>query len=491
MSFLEKLRTELNRTQTENGDRAYKTTFNACLDFFALAGAARNTPEDKLIRLFYNAYATEPLTALKLLFYLRDIRGGLGERKAFRTIALALAENNDDNLRANLALFSEYGRWDDLVYLLSSAFDVKKTCFYYDDILKIIKAQLAEDYDGDYPSLLAKWLPSENASAPNTKQLAKVVKEGLNLTSKEYRKLLSHLRKRINIVERLISSKQWQEVKYESVPSKAMMNYKDAFLRHDKVRYEKYLDSVEKGEKKINAATLFPYEIYTQVTSRPSENRTLETQWKALPNYVQGGQNAIVVADVSGSMEGTPMAVSVSLALYFAERNNGVFRDTFMTFSSTPQLIEIKGDTLYKKFKCIDTSEWEYSTNLRAIFETILAAAVSGEVKQSELPSTIYIISDMHFDAATSGDNSSTYEWAEKAFTEKGYELPHIVFWNVDARGNDQVPIVPKNKHVSLVSGLSPIIFKYVVENKTAEELMKEVVESERYNKIMMQINLK
>lgn len=485
MSFLEKLRTELNSVSTENGDKAYKTTFNACLDFFALAGAARNTPGEKLIRLFYKAYMKEPLTALKLLFYLRDIRGGLGERNAFRVITSALAEDNDKNLRNNLSLFAEYGRWDDLIFLLTVVDNKNSEC-YYNDIIKIIKDKLTEDYEGEYPSLLAKWLPSENATSTKTKQLGGIVRAGLKLSAKEYRKLLSHLRGKIRVVEKLISSKKWQEVNYESVPSKAMMNYKEAFLRHDKDRYKKYLDSVESGEKKINAATLFPYEIYTKVISTSKQDRTLEAQWKALPDYTQPGQNAIVVADVSGSMQGLPMSVSVSLALYFAERNTGFFKDCFMTFSERPQLIEIGSGSLHHKFKCIDTVAWGYNTDLRAVFMTILDAAIKHNVKQEELPKTIYIISDMQFDAATPKDDNSTYEWAEREFADNGYELPHVVFWNVDARGNDQVPIVPRNKHISLVSGLSPVIFKYVVENKTAEQLMKEVIEAERYRAVKL-----
>jgi hypothetical protein len=469
--FLAQMKQELNKTETENKDTSFHSTGSSCLDFFALAGAVRSRTETDIKSMFYRAWNEDSLTALKLLFYFRDVRGGQGERRTFRIIFKDLANNYPDVMRKNLILVPEYGRWDDLLELIGTPLQ--------QDMVEIIKSQLSKDLMTDRPSILGKWLPSENTSSPLTVKKARFLINALGETPKAYRKLLTDLRRKIMIVETQMSHNEWTAIAYERVPSRASMLYRKAFGKHDQVRYGEYIKATLSGEKKINTSVLYPYEIYEKVHGNDA---TLESLWKNLPDYVQKEENALVMADVSGSMIGQPMAVSISLALYFAERNKGKFANHFMTFSESPQLIEVTGNTLYSKFQSIQRSQWGMNTNLGLAFQKILDVAVTNRVPASELPSRLYIISDMQFDQCVRGE--STYQTYKRKFEENGYKIPQVVFWNVSARST-QVPSV-KGENTVLVSGLSPVLFKQILQNKSAEEVMKDIINAERYSKVVI-----
>jgi hypothetical protein len=278
-----------------------------------------------------------------------------------------------------------------------------------------------------------------------------------------------------------MSAKNWEQIDYSVVPSQAARIYKDAFKKHDDVRYSKFIEKAEKGEVEIKAGTLYPYQIYK--TAHEKYSRTLEALWNQLPDYTLG-KNGIVVADVSGSMSGEPMSVSVSLALYFADRNKGQFKDHFITFSGSPKLQRITGTNLLDRMNSIETSEWEGNTNLQAVFDLILNTAVKNKVEQEELPSTIYIISDMEFDYCC--DTRTNFELIKEKYDRAGYKMPALVFWNVDARSGKNLPAQKNEQGVALVSGFSPVIFKFVLENKTPEEVMLDTINSERYAKIVI-----
>ena len=477
--MLKELKAEFNKTVTENGDKAYKSTESGLLDFFSSAGAMRASSDQDVLKKFVFAWDEDPTLALKALFYFRDIRGGQGERRLFRTILNYLGDNHADRLKPLVKLIPEYGRWDDLLVLLNTKVE--------DEVVAAIEEQLREDVESEKPSLLAKWLPSENTSSKTTKLHAKYLIKKLGLNSRVYRKTLSKLRATINVLERTMSAKEWKAIEYDKIPSKAGMRYRTAFFRNDQERYEAFLQSVEKGEKKINSGTLYPYEIYNQVTRSSANDRTLDEMWKALPNYVKEGENALVMADVSGSMHGDPMAVSVSLALYFAERNKGPFANHFMTFSGEPDLVEIKGSNIYEKMSFIQRSHWEMNTNIERAFNTILKTAVEANVGQEDLPKRLYIISDMQFDgrgwgATVSGRDKSSFERARAAFASHGYALPEIVFWNV--RDTDNKPVTKNDVGVQLVSGLSPTLFKQITSGLSATDLMLEILNGERYEPI-------
>ncbi len=463
-----------NAQYTENGAVTNRSTLNPLLDLFAMGAAARGRD---ITHLFADAMRVDHVLAIKALFYIRDVRGGQGERNTFRSLLDWLYKNDNKSFTRIVRLVPEYGRWDDIIKYVD-----------HDEVANLVDATLERDmqdmYAGKPISLLAKWMPSENASSKVTRRLARKWMTSLGITAKQYREMLSNLRSYLNIVERYMSSGEWTGIKYAAVPSKAMANYRKAFSKHDATGFVAYLESVKKGEKKINASALFPYELFEKLLQSRggSDRNTLELQWNALPNYVEDDDSsAIVVADVSGSMSGRPMAVSVSLALYFAERSKGPFKDTFITFSNRPAFHKIVGNTIYDKMMNIKRADWDMNTNFQAVFDLILSTAIRYNLKDADLPRKIFVVSDMEFDSA--GPNTN-FETIKRKYANAGYEMPQLVFWNVNSR-KDNVPAV-EGDNVFLVSGCSPSIFKNALNSRATkpEDLMLEVLNSPRYDAV-------
>lgn len=475
-NFLDELQKGTNKTHTENGAVTNKSTLNANLDFFSLSGAMRSNVASA-VNLFEKAYYTDPQIAIRTLFYLRDIRGGQGERDIFRVCFNKLIDLSSDHATKVVKHIAEYGRWDDVVELLPGKLGSLA--------VDIIREQFAKDSqdmkDNKSISLMAKWLPSGNATNKRRRELAKSLAKELKLVSNSdnltpYRKDVSRLRKYIKLLEQQMSTKQWSEIDYSKLPSQAHRKHVKAFKRHDEARYTEFLSKVEKGEAKLNAGTLYTYEVFDAVSA--GNLQAANAMWKSLPDFTNGN-DALVVADVSGSMNGRPMSVSVSLALYYAEHNKGTFHNKFMTFSARPQLVDVTGNTLADKLRMIQNAYWDMNTDLEAVFATILNAAVASGSKGDDLPKVIYIISDMEFDQCVVADES-VFDRAKNAFIQNGMTLPHVVFWNVSAR-NEQAPATKFDNNVTLISGLSQSTFQYAVGGKNPEELMLEVVNSERY----------
>lgn len=465
--FLDAMFVETSKGRTENGAVTFTRSGSGLLDFFAQAGAMRKNP-DTALDLFKKAYAENRQSAVRILFYLRDVRGGQGERDLFRAGLEWLGTTYPEVFDAIVKYIPEYGRWDDAFFDAVSA-------------IELVKIQLGKDEDSETPSLLAKWLPTINTKNKPTRAKARFFAKKLGLTEIQYRVLVRDIRKKIKLVEQEMSSNKWDKINYSAVPSQAARIYKNAFKKHDEVRYDQFITKAETSEVKINAGTLYPYQIYKSAQSDYS--KTLEALWNQLPDYTDG-RNGIVVADVSGSMSGDPISVSVSLALYFADRNKGAFKDHFISFSARPVLQKITGTTLLDKMNSIEQSEWDMNTDLQAVFDLILATAVKNVCTQDEVPSTIYIISDMEFDAAC--ETHTNFEVIKAKYEKAGYEMPTLVFWNVDARSGKNVPVQKNEKNVALVSGFSPSVFKMVLENKTPEEVMLDTINSPRYEQIVL-----
>lgn len=479
MSFSDLLREDSKWTITENGADCKKTTGSALLDLFATIGALRTRSEDEIQRLFALAYDENPLYAARMLFYARDIREGLGERRTFRVILPYLAKLNPEVVAKNIKYIGEYGRFDDLYCLINTP--VEKEMWQY------VKTQLMKDKDdminGKPISLLAKWLKSADASSQNTRKLGIYTAKSLGMSVYEYKRLVRSLRKHTDITERKMSANEWDNINYSSVPSRAMMIYRNAFMKHDEKRFNQYLDDVSQGNAKINTRTLYPYDIVEKILYSRENSQVLETQWNNLPNYVDEECNVLVMADVSGSMNGRPMATSVGLALYFAERNKGAYHNLFMTFSGTPEIVEIKGKTLYDKIIFISQANWAMNTNLEAALFKILEIAKENNCSQDEIPKSLIIISDMEIDSCTQQRNKELfYDYAARVYKENGYEIPNIVFWNVDSR-HDTFHADKGRKGVQLVSGQSASTFRNVINaiSKTPEELMYMILDSDRY----------
>ena len=487
--FAKAARKESVYVRTENGAAALNSTSDARLDLFGVIGALRGADQARIERLFSEAYRADPLFATKIAFYARDIRGGLGERETFRTIMRYMAQMHPEALRPNLDLIGVYGRYDDLYCLIGTPLE--------EEMWAAMKAQFEEDRrnleNGMTVSLLAKWIKTADASSAKTRELGILTARKLGYTVYEFKRIVRALRRRIGVIETLMTEGRWNEIRYPEVPSRAMMIYRDAFRRHDGERYEQFVNRAVAGREKIHAGTLYPYDIVEKVAPRLGNyfaasalntDPALEAQWRQLPDYVEPGTNALVIADTSGSMTGRPMATSVGLAVYFAERNRGAYHNLFMSFSGTSRIQVLRGETLAQKIDSINMNDWSGSTNLRAAFEHVLEIAIRNHVPQSEMPKSLIVISDMEIDYC--GDRDWTfYERMEEMFRMNGYIIPNIIFWNVASR-HDIFHADRNRKGVQLASGQSAAVFRQVMQTvgMNPVEAMEKIINSERYQAI-------
>ena len=485
---------DANATTTENGGFAISTTLDPVLDLFASIGSMRSRTEDEIIEIFEKAYACNPLLTIKCVFYARDIRGGLGERRTFRILLKHMAEEYPDVVRLNMSLIDDYGRYDDLYELIDTPVENEMWTF--------VKERLIVDIDemkkGHPVSLLAKWLKTADASSVKTRQLGIYTAKKLGYSVYEYKRILRSLRHYLKIVETKMTANEWDNIDYSEVPSRAAMIYRNAFAKHDENRYNQYIEDVKSGKEQIHAATLYPYDILEQyanpfvrhLTLCRHVDDTIEELWKALPWYVDEKSNMLVMADVSGSMNGRPMATSVGLAIYFAERNHGFFENMFMTFSRKPSVVAIEGKTLLDKINAVFDAGVGYDTNIEAAFERLLYLATRYSVPQEDMPSAIIIISDMEFNEISDHGITSMlfYDDMKERYEECGYTIPHIVFWNVAAR-HSVFHATSDTAGVSMISGSSISSFKFLIDaikGTTPTELMLQVLNSERYMPVVM-----
>ena len=513
--FANAFRNVSNLTETENGHAAASTTNSAVLDLYGQIGAIRDRDENDILDLFKKAIREDKLLAAKTMFYGRDCRGGTGERKVFRTMLKWAADNEPDILRKNLRLIPEFGRWDDLYALVGTELE--------DEMFRFMQEQLMDDIHEmscHRPiSLLAKWLKSVNASSEETKGLGKLTCKKLGFVNEKwYRKTLSEMRAYIDIVERKMSAGEWSEIDYEKVPSKAGLIYRKAFKKHDETRYNEYISSVEKGEKKINVAMNTPQDlVHAYVDQRcyhmgfKQLDPTIEAMWKNQPDYIHSDENVICMVDTSGSMYGRPIEVSTGLGMYFAQKNRGDFHNLFMTFESEPHFVSlVEGDSFLDNLKRTFEADWGGSTDLNKACKTLLQFAKNNNVPQADMPTRLIIISDMEIDAATGNYSYSRaryFGFGEEVelkiarsdilhidelramYEQAGYKMPQVIYWNVESRHNhfqtsSDIP------GTMLASGSSPKVFEAVMAMKDYEatpyDAMLEVLNGERYSAVQV-----
>ena len=490
---------------TENGAFAYNTTNQGdLLDLFSQIGALRPRSECEIEQKFAAAFSEDKLLATKMLFYAGDIRqGGLGERRTFRICLHWLAENQPAIVRKNLELIPYFNRFDSLFVLVGTECESQMWELIAKTLLEDTRAMKSSRNGKHVPaSLLAKWMPSENTSSAKTRAMATKAIRELGLKPREYRKMLSALRKHINVTERMMSAGEWGAIDYAKVPSYAMHNYGSAFAKHDHERFDAYLKSVNKGEAKIHAGVLYPYDLVEKYLKHsdyrvPGEycgdcwvardaDAVVEAQWKAMPNYLTKPVNAVVMADVSGSMSGRPMATSIGLAIYFAQRNTGWYHNQYMTFTSEPKFINIKeGATLRDCVKQVAKAGVGYSTNLEKAFLAILNTAVQNKVPVNEMPETLVVISDMEIDKYMCPGRHWDFLTKMKAlYAAHGYTLPRIILWNVNARKDT---VLSQDENTLFVSGQSASVFKQICQNldgMTAYDLMIQTLNGPAYDKV-------
>ena len=511
-TFLNQMTKDNNITRTENGGVTRKSTESKVLDMFAVGGAYRTRSDEDVILLFKNAFEEDRLLAMKCLFYLRDIRGGQGERRFFRTAFRWLCNEYPQVAKENLENVSEYGRWDDLIYVAEGT-QVQTAAF------NIIKHQLALDIQCKTPSLLAKWMPSQNASNADTKRLGHVLANFLGMTSREYRKTLSILRERINVLERLMSANRWDEIEFDKIPSKAGLVYRNAFARRD-ILAKKYEAFAKSKDTRVNAEALYPHDIAHKAFDYKmkcasidnTERLMLQKYWDNLKDFYNGREeNGIAVVDVSGSMSGVPMEAAVSMGAYIADKAHGPFANHFITFSARPQLVKFEGVDIVDKFNRCRRADWGMNTNLQAVFDMLLKTAKSKHVKVEDMPDKLFIFSDMEFDECVffskpsevrprnswySYDSrwdscktvnsieevNSDLERIKQEWEAAGYKFPKVIFWNLNARQN-RIPAIGDG--FSYVSGFSPNMVDAIFSGKDGYDLMIEkLVSSGRYERV-------
>lgn len=503
--FIDNLKDELNTSITENGAEGYATTGKNLLDFNFKVASFRSMSERDIEIEFKKVWFENKELALKYLFYARDAREGLGERRLFRVCISGIINELDVRVFDWIA---EFGRYDDLFVFFDTGLE--------EGMLEYIKVQLRKDANNwmckEPISLLAKWLPSINTSSKDTREKAKRIKSYLGMSERDYRKMLSDLRTYLDVTEKKCSSNKWEEINYETVPSQANLKYKNAFLKHDEDRRRDYLSKLTKGEAKINASTLFPHDIVYKYREAERDYRytggikkddTLEALWKSLPDYIKGNGSTIVVRDGSGSMtcnvgnsNTSAMDVATALSIYFAERCKGQFKDKFITFSNKPRLISIEGyDNLKDKLNVAYKETEVANTNVEAVFDLILKTAKNNNMKQEDIPN-ILIISDMEFDACATTSNLSSwsvvrptaklFDTIRDKYEAAGYKLPKMSFWNVNSR-TQTIPVIQNDLGVSLVSGFSPAVVNMVLSNEIDpyKALLKEITKG-RYEKITL-----
>lgn len=493
-----------NKTTTLNGALTNLSTKSKILDFFAVGGASRRMTDEQIIELFNCAEAEDAEAAIVLMFYFRDIISGQGERRFFRVLLKHLAKVSPEVAKALIPYVPEFGRWDDLYALVDTELESYMFSF--------MKKQLDEDIISERPSLLGKWLKGTRPSNIESKRLMQKTYKAFGLNPVQYRKTVSALRKKLNIVETKMCQREWDKINYSTVPSQAMSRYIKAFGKHDGERFGKYLADIENkvDGATINAKTLYPHQIIKSILDNmrynsifdnmrydfnvsikcESTRKALEALWSNLPKYAL--YDTLPIIDVSGSMTGfchphstfLPIHASVGLGIYAAENLSGDFKNSFITFSSNPTFVEFfDDDTVTKKVQKTIRAEWNGSTDLEKVFKLILNRAIVKNVPQEEMPKKILIISDMEFNQCSSY-GVTIYENAKKSFELNGYTLPQIIFWNVDAK-TEQYPITKKDNAL-LLSGYSPVILKFLYKGEmdTPLDLVYEVVNSPRYQPI-------
>lgn len=477
MSLISALRT--SDMVTENGMVTNSTSLNSCVDFFFQAGAMRAATEVAIISSFSAAFVEDKLRALKILFWARDIRGGAGERRLFRVCLEHLAKYHSDYLVANLDLISEYGRWDDHLILLWIDNPV---------LNKKVSSLILKSIQEDKNALAAKWMPRKG-------KIANILRKSWGMTPKEYRKVLVEATR---VIESDMCTKQWGKINYSHVPSVAAARYTNAFTKNDGNRYREYIIALQnpvayEANVKVNASAVYPYDIVK--TLRKGVQELAVEQWKALPNYLEGNTKRILpVVDVSGSMQSavsqggttTCMDVAIALGLYISEKNEGPFKDAFITFSESPSLQYLQGN-LVERFNQLESSNWGMSTDLEAVFKLILDKAVGSKLQESEMPNQILILSDMQFNQAIDDHNFSAMDMIKSEYQKHGYELPEIIFWNLQSRGRD-IPVRFDEAGTALISGFSPAIMTSILNGSgiTPVMIMDETLNKQRYSKISL-----
>jgi hypothetical protein len=471
---------------TENGLPAHLTTKSKTLDFFGFVGSARGRD---MTDQFLAALAEDEELAIRVLLWARDVRGGAGERQQFRNLLTVLDERDPVLASKIMHLVPVVGRADDLF--------AYKSDFNRRDALEFLWGMIVGGNQ-----LAAKWAPRIRSKS-NLNKREKITEKALEknrnaldlmraagVDAKTYRKTIANA---TNAVETQMSAKKWDEIDFSKVPSLAAARYQKAFGRNATLRYDEYIKSLEKGEAKINAGAVYPYDVIKTISR--GNPKVANQQWKALPDYVKGNGTILPMVDVSGSMQCETgitgmyaMDIAISLGLYLCERSNESFKDMFLTFETSPKFVKVSG-SLEQRVLQTRRADWGGSTNIEAAYAEILRVAKMNGVSQSDMPEYLVVLTDMQFDAHRGyyGRKTETgFGMAKRMFEEAGYTLPRLIFWNLSTRHNQTSPVTMDENGTALIAGFSPAIMEAVLagemETFTPMNVMLKAIMSERYD---------
>lgn len=487
------IQTNANKTYTENGDKAYLTTLNANLDFFALASSLRNngyTRLKELKELLDKATVEDLNLAIKNIFFLRDVRNGNKERDLGRFALTYLSNNRPDTFNKIIEFIPVIGRFDDLSYVLS----VTKQESVKKEIAHFILLQLESDNQSENPSLLAKWLPTTDAGKKTRSQakiLTSLLQKYFDVHPFAYHRMVKNIRKKLDLLETKITEEKFEQIDYSKVAGQAMLKNKAVFAKKDQERFNAYQESLNKGEVKAKTDTITPVQLVEQLVNKVSyglhlnpmltekEKQFINNQWRDLERNLTD-KNIIVVRDGSGSMSGTPMNTASALAIYASECLTGTFKNSFITFSSRPEFVEFPdfAKTLSDKLTFLSAYNDISNTDIEKVYNLILKSSIG--IPEKDQIDTVVIVSDMEFDCISHDADESTYEQAKRQFENHGIKFPHVVFWNVDAR-HTHYPAT-NNDDVSLVSGYSSEIFKEIIKNEVKTPSKRMLQTLSRYD---------
>jgi predicted transcriptional regulator len=461
MSFRNHLLHQPLPTRTENGMATFMSTNDPVLDLFSHAGSMRG---QNIVPLFATAFNTDPELAVRVALWLRDARGGSGQRQLFRDILNYLEKTDRSITRRVIRKVPEVGRWDDLLVLNED--------YAKGDAAYLIGAALQAGN-----GLVAKWMPRQGTKAVE-------LREYFGLTPKKWRKLLVNLS---NTVEQQMCAQEWNKIVFDHVPSVAASRYQKAFKKNAKESYASYVEGLKKGTRTIKATTLYPYDITKAVAF--GDSQVALAQWEALPNFV-GNKKWLPMIDTSPSMQNhrfdnhlTAYDISVGLGLYFADKNKGGFKDVVCEFSGNARLHILQGNLL-AKIAGLQKVPVDYtSTNLHAAFDELLNFAVKKNLPEQDMPDGILIFSDMQFNYCVKFDDRA-FDMIKRKYAAAGYKVPKVVFWNVATRNTAQSPVTFNEKGVAVVSGFSPSIFKSIasLKNITPRDVMLETLRNSKYD---------
>ena len=497
--LLDSLKQEQNsqRTVTAKGAGAHATMVTGTndaehvLDFYANVGANRGNAQ-RSHQAWLKALAGHPLLAVRALFYLRDPRGGVGERDLFRYFFMQLAEQNDAMAASLVRHIPEFGRWDDLTMFFSDK-SFAACPLTTNAAVSLATTQLAEDMqsalNGEAVSLCAKWMPSWKTSSKATRTKAVWFAGRLGMSLGKYNRTLVTLRQAIRIIETKISNGEWSNVDYNTIPAKAHMIYKDAFMRHDSERYSAWLASLSNPDSgnSIKATSLMAYEFAAKygVSSGwsfhiPKYDATLEAQWEQLIadalvdlDDMDEELNALCCVDNSGSMYSagyhggnsldsnmSPATIGNSIALYIASVVQGPFHNVYMTFDDDAKIKFLPDSNLKDKLNHLFGEVWKGgTTNVQSAYMTLLRHAVKNDVPEKDMPNVIVILSDMQFDSVGYGRNraKTIMEDMREKYANAGYKLPVVVYWNLN--GYAKTHPVKADEHGTItISGFNQAI---------------------------------